>query len=298
MPDPLIILCPARSFSSIVCGMIGQHPDCYGLPEVNLFLGDTLGAVWHSNPTLMRVAGRDGLLRTLAQLHDGAQTADTVARANGWVVQHSDWPVRRVFDHIQELVGNRILVEKSPATTFKREFIERMLNVFPKASILHLIRHPRGTAESLVSLRSGFERLNRVVGNSAAMDPERIWRAAHTLIMTMTADLPLGQCMRIKGEALLSDLDAYLPQICEWLEIRTDADAINAMMHPEQSPYASPGPPGAPRGNDPTFLSSPAIDRTRLTKLKEPSLEGELNWRPGEIFTPETRRVAKQLGYQ
>ena len=299
MQQPLIILCPARSFSSIVCAMIGQHPNCYGLPEVNLFLGDTLEGVWNSYPTvMMRIAGRDGLLRALAQLHEGVQTDDSIAHANEWVARHSNWPVRKVFDHIQELVGNKILVDKSPATTFKREYIERLLNVFPKGNILHLIRHPRSTGESLIGLRSGFELLNRVIANSAARDPERIWRAAHMLIITMTADLPLGQCMRIKGEALLSDLDTYLPQICEWLEIRTDAEAIDAMLHPEQSPYATEGPPSAPRGYDPNFLSNPAIDRARLAKLKEPNLEGELNWRPGETFAPETRRVAKQLGYQ
>ena len=104
--------------------------------------------------------------------------------------------------------------------------------------------------------------------------------------------------MRIKGEALLLDLENYLPQICEWLEIRIDNDAINAMMHPEDSPYNSEGPPGAPRGNDPNFLTHPAIDRARLAKLKEPTLEGELDWRPGELFAPETRKLAKQLGYQ
>jgi len=298
MPEPLIILCPARSYSSIVCGMIGEHPDCYGLPELNLFLGDPLGEALHSFPAIRRFIGRDGLLRALAQLHEGAQTDDTVARAREWVEQHLDWPVRKVFDHIQEMVGDRILIEKSPSTTFKREFMERMLNVFPRASILHLIRHPRGTGESVISLRSAHQGLNRLAGNVASFDPEKTWRTTHELIMNVTENLPLGQCMRLKGEALLADLENYLPQICEWLGIRTDADAIDAMMHPEQSPYARPGPPAAPRGNDPNFLSNPAIDLTRLAKLKEPSLEGELNWRPGEVFAPETCKLAKQLGYQ
>ena len=44
MLAPLFILCPGRSFSSVVASMIGQHPDAYGLPELNLFLGPTLGA--------------------------------------------------------------------------------------------------------------------------------------------------------------------------------------------------------------------------------------------------------------
>jgi hypothetical protein len=298
MPEPLFILCPPRSYSSIACGIIGQHPDCYGLPELNLFLGDTLGEGLNSHPVLKRFMGRDGLLRALAQLHEGVQTDDTVKNAREWIAQHSDWPVRRVFDHIQELIGDKILVEKSPIFARDRQYVERMLNVFPKASILHLIRHPRGMGESYIGLRSTNDTLKQAVENFGARDPEWIWQATHELIVSIAEGLPLGQCMRLKGEALLSDLDNYLPQICEWLEIRADADAIDAMMHPEQSPYACPGPPEAPRGNDPCLLSSPAVDRVRLTKLNEPRLEGEVNWRPGELFARETRRLAKQLGYQ
>jgi hypothetical protein len=278
--------------------MIGQHPDCYGLPELNLFLGDTLGEAWDSRPLLKRFVGRHGLLRTLAQLHEGAQTSETVGHAGEWIKQHSDWPIRKVFDHIQELVGDRILVEKSPIFSREPDYLERMLYVFPKASILHLLRHPRGMGESYISLRSNYEGLARAFEGSAERDPEKRWQETHKVIMTVAADLPVGQYMRLKGEALLSRLDTYLPQICEWLGIRTDAEALDAMMHPEHSPYAFPGPPEAPRGNDPNFLANPAIDRARLAKLKEPSLVGELNWRPGEMFAPETRKLAKQLGYQ
>ena len=136
--------------------------------------------------------GRDGLLRTLAQLHEGTQTADTVARAQEWVTQHSEWPVRKVFDHIQDLVGDRILVEKSPMFAREREYILRMLHVFPEASILHLIRHPRGMGESFINLRSEYDVLNRAVADTEVRDPEKIWMATHELIVETTEELPLG----------------------------------------------------------------------------------------------------------
>jgi hypothetical protein len=298
MPEPLLILCPPRSFSSIVCGIIGQHPDCYGLPEMNLFLGDDLGSVWNGHAVFMRSFGRDGPLRALAELHEGEQTPDSVTRAHEWILRHSDWPIKKVFDHLQELVGpERILVDKSPSTVFRREYLERALRVYPKANYMHLIRHPRGTADSVMSLRAGHEQLARMAGNFAQMDPERIWRTTHNMILALTDPLPLGQCMRLKGEDFLRDLDIFLPQVCEWLGIRSDAEAIAAMMHPEASPYARPGPRGAAHGNDPNFLESPAIDQARLARMREPVLTGELSWRPGDQFQPETRRVAKQLGY-
>jgi hypothetical protein len=103
--------------------------------------------------------------------------------------------------------------------------------------------------------------------------------------------------MRLKGETFLRNLDLYMHQICEWNGIRSDAQAIEAMMHPENSPYARPGPRGAPYGNDPNYLENPAIDHERLAKIREPRLDGELSWRPGETFAPETRRLARQLGY-
>lgn len=296
MPEPLFILCPPRSFSSVVCGMIGQHPQCYGLPELNLFMGDDLGGVWNGFAGFMKAFGRDGLLRLFAQLHEGQQTDDTVARALEWVNQHSGWKIRKVFDHIQEQVGPKILVEKSPSTVYKQDFLERMLREFPNANILHLIRHPRGTADSVLSMRANMPELSRLA-NVPSLDPERVWRVSHEMIVKLTDDLPVGQCMRLKGEALLGNLDVYLPQICGWLGIRADAEAIEAMMHPENSLYAGEGPSAAPRGNDPNFLANPKLDRERMARLREPNMVESLSWRPGEHFEPKTVKLGRRLGY-
>ena len=221
---------------------------------MHLFFADELGEVMQGT---IRDSMVSGLLRALAQLHDGEQTDAGIIRARQWTMTRSNWPIRKVFDYIQELVGPRMLIEKSPATTYSREFIDRMLRNFPKANLLHLTRHPRSTGETLVRLRSQFPRLQQITGGRPKLDPERIWRVNHKVAITATADLPLGQCMRIKGEALMRDLSLYLPQICEWLGLRADAEAIDAMMHPENSPYAKPGPRGAPFGNDPSSWRVP-----------------------------------------
>ena len=292
-PEPLFILCPPRSYSSVVSGIIGQHPQCYGLPELNLLAGDTLGEVWGHPSLYMRSFGRDGLLRVLAQLHEGDQTPDTVAHAREWVERHADWPVSTVFNYLQHLVGPKILVEKSPFFVHQQEFMERLRRTFPKANLLHLVRHPRTMGASVIGLLSR----GRMAGNTATRDPEHIWLQSHERIVETTAGLPIGQCMRIKGETLLRNLDVFLPQICLWLGIRKDEEAMAAMLRPEDSPYASSGPRGAPRGNDPNFLENPRLDFERLARIEEPSLAGELSWRPGQGFKPATVKLARQLGY-
>ena len=297
MPEPLFILCPPRSFSSVVCGIIGQHPECYGLPELNLFVANDLGGIWKGILPGFGNFGHDGMLRTLAQLHEGAQNDDTVAHAEEWVVQHLGWSIRKVFDHLQELIGPKILVEKSPSIVYKQENIDRIIRNFPEASYLHLLRHPRGMAASVLALRENHRILKRVVENSPGADPERTWRQSHERIVAATDKLPNGQSMRLKGEEFLANLDIYLEQICEWLGIRADAEAIDAMMHPERSPYANVGPSRAPRGNDPNFLEHPELDPDRLASIREPLLPGELSWRKGESFDKATVKLAKQLGY-
>ena len=43
LPPPVFVLAPVRSFTSVVCAMIGQHPQMYGLPETNLLCHATVG---------------------------------------------------------------------------------------------------------------------------------------------------------------------------------------------------------------------------------------------------------------
>jgi hypothetical protein len=96
---------------------------------------------------------------------------------------------------------------------------------------------------------------------------------------------------------LLGNLPRFLLQLCEWLGLRRDPEAIDQMLHPERSPYACPGPRGAPLGNDINFLESPKIDPARLAQAAQPTLAGELSWRPGQTFDRQTMKLARQFGY-
>ena len=63
-PDPLVILSPARSFSSVVSTMIGEHPQLYGFPELHICTSDSLEDLiqWEARRGFL---GPPGLLRLL-----------------------------------------------------------------------------------------------------------------------------------------------------------------------------------------------------------------------------------------
>lgn len=336
MRDPLFIVAPPRSYTSVVAGMIGQHPQAYGLPELNLSHADTLGDLWDTMAAVSDISKvarpqslmdrildarpsatggpapsrpeptgsladlvigvtettMAGLLRLLAQLHDGEQTEEAVLRARKWILRRPHWSIAQVFAHIQEALGpDRMLVEKSPRNTFTPENLRRLLDIFPRASFLHLTRHPRTHGKSALDLRKAHGQ-----GNMMG-DPETIWLRTQANILELSRGLATGQYMRIKGEMLLRDPDLYLRQICEWLDLDTDDDSIAAMLHPEDSPYAHVGPPSALYGNDPNFLARPTLDLERLKRIEEPPLLGDVEWKGGRGFTQPVLQMARQFGY-
>lgn len=293
--QPLFILTCMRSYSSVVSAMLGQHPQMYGLPELNPFLADTLGGIIQKLQN-SRPQGLSGLLRTVAELEYQEQTAKTVHQAHAWFAKHAHWPMHDFFAYLGKKVGARILIEKSPTTAIDERRLAQLHHQFPDACCLHLVRHPRPTCASICELQQKTSILtSRRAGIPA--DPEQLWLRINSNILRFTAQLPPDRTLVIQGEQLLSQPELYLPQITEWLDLRTDAIAIAAMQHPEQSPYACLGPPNAPFGHDPNFLNHPHFEK-RPTKAFR--LEGPLEWQPpgNSGFSKATIKVARMLGYQ
>jgi hypothetical protein len=306
-PAPLIILSPPRSFSSVVSTMLGEHPEMYGFPELHLFLGDTVRQVIdleRKHKGGKSHAGPPGLLRSLAQLHDGVQTTGTAIRAAAWLLERADWSTKAMLEYLFQKVSPRVALEKSPPTAIRPQYLERVFAYFPDAFFLHLTRHPLSNRSSLIEFQSQRRARLGETEWQPRMDQLISWHSMHANILNFTATLPAGQTMRIRGEDVLSDPDRYLPQIVNWIGLRTDQQAIEAMKHPENSPYASPGAPPARGGNDPKFMRSPKL---RPGKVKEPSLEdffetkNDIRWLGGsfrEAIEQSPLRVADERDIQ
>jgi hypothetical protein len=306
---PLIILCPARSFSSVVCSMLGQHPQLYGFPELRLFTADTLGALlrhWQEKKGLLdelcgqlfgaaAVECSTGLLRALAELHFGGQTTEAVGEALSWLRARQDWSTRQVFDFLLEAIRPRLGVEKTPETAMSPACMARARALYPDARFLHLTRHPV-TAQR--SLQTHWGRgMQRRRPNANASDLARFcargWCRTHQAILDFTASLPPEQTLRVRGEDLLNEPDTHLPRVAAWLGLRTDPEAIEAMKHPERSPYARLGPTSAWLGYDPGFLHDPRLRPCELPAGLEHPREWDLDF----SLLQTTVELARSLGY-
>lgn len=290
MYQPLIIIAPPGSFSSVVSTMIGQHPQLYDFPELWLFNFATVGEVIDS------LKGKNsGLIRLIAQEHYGMQTKENNWHALKWLKERSHWSTKKVFDYLLDLINPKIGVEKTPATCQKIRFLENSYQFFPQAYYLHLTRHPLPSAKSIEELtynRRKISKQERLIKSS--LDGLLTWFYFHRNILQFTQTLPVGQTMRIKAESLLSEPDLYLPQIAQWLGLQTDLKAVEAMKHPENSPYAYVGSSLARGGNDLKFMRNPQLSPGTIP---EPSLQ---TFWSENLLPPagEINQLAHTLGYQ
>ncbi|QIB35185.1 sulfotransferase family protein [Ancylobacter pratisalsi] len=265
MIEPLFILAPPRSFTSISCGMIGSHPALFGLAEVNIFAVETVGELMEMHRTRRRL--QNGILRSLAELAFGEQSETTCEAARRWLVANPDMTTAELFRTLQEWAEGRGLVDKSPLHVYAPDALSRIASHFPEARFLHLTRHPGDTIESILKLKSemraqALARFPLLAGRAEPFDPEapeKMWLKPHLAIMNLLDTLPGERWMRIRGEDLLANPRVILARIAGWLGISTSNEAIGAMMHPESSPFARPGPANAPYGNDPAFMDHPGL---------------------------------------
>ena len=277
--------------------MLGQHPELAGLPELKLFCYSTLAELETSLPDYWRRRGvthrSPGLLRAVALLLFGGQTAETLREARQWLEARSHWPGASILDVLLARLHPRSAVEKSPEHVLDDVTLERMAAAYPAARYVHLTRHPISTQRSMQEYRKRLAPTDPQIGEPMAGIES--WYEVHRRILLFTASLPAVRHFRVRAEDVLNQSDGTLRAIAGWLGVRTDESAIEAMKHPELSPFADAGPPelGVAGGNDPGFLRDPVPRRASMPDELAPPT----GWSaPTQVWTLVTE-MSERLGY-
>jgi len=294
---PLFVLAPARSYTSVIATMIGQHPQLAGLPELKLFAYRTIAELEASLPSYWIERGfthrSPGLVRALAQIAFGGESAENLAAARAWLLQRGHWSGAAVFDVLMARLTPRMAVEKSPENVTTTAALRRLAAAYPNARFLHLTRHPVTTQASLVEHRlrttPDHARIGEPMAGIAA------WCEIHERILRFAATLPRGRVMRMRAEDVLNDAPARLRAIAQWLRLRTDDAAVEAMCHPEASPFAHFGPSdsGVIGGHDHGFLRDPIPRRVDVPA----TIEQPRGWHGAPVLWRRALKLAGTLGY-
>lgn len=294
--DPILILCTPRSYSSVVCAMLGQHPQLYGFPELNLFVADVLGELLRlgDSQVLYGASYVTGLLRTIAELEFFVQSDETIRYARGWISAHSHWTTKQMFDWLLVRIYPKIGIDKSPRTSLSKRSIDRAFSSYPNSRVIHLTRHPISTLRSLLkSHQNSIDYKLNIDFVWLADFYARFWIQSQESILSIVQQLNRFQVIRVRAEDILFKPDIYLARLSEWLAIDSGPSSIQAMKHPEQSPYSRPAPMNLDGDGDANFLRYPQL--RPLMILEAPSAPPEWNIKPALI--EKMNNLSCLLGY-
>lgn len=274
--------------------MIGEHPDLIGLPETNIFRDDDLGQMWRRYGRGVNWPRKAGLLRTIAYFHDGAQTDETIEAAERFVSERSDWSYVEIANYLVKIAAPYGIVEKSVSTCRDPATLARVREAWPNALYIHVTRQPESIVNSMQA------RVDRVfeIGKGKRLakflqtnSVDEYYTRYTSQILEFMGSLPQRNVMNLRGEDFLTDARPYAKQICEWAGIDSSDAAVDAMMHPENNPFAHTGPEKAPGGMSASFIENPQYSGKPVS-VKELSID------MSDPTLDKHRRKMALLGYQ
>ncbi|MGH9361313.1 MAG: alpha/beta fold hydrolase, partial [Thermoanaerobaculia bacterium] len=214
-PPALFLLSPPRSGSTLLRVMLGGNPRLFAPPELELLNFNTL------RERREAFAGRDafrleGLLRAVMELD---RCGPEEARALVERAEEDGTTTRAFYRRLQEALGDRLLVDKTPTYAWDPVTLRRAEEAFAGARYLHLVRHPYGMIHSFEEAR--IDQIFFPDGHACGRRElgEALWVLAHRNILAFLESVPAERRHTVRFEHLLADPEEVLWRICAFLEV-------------------------------------------------------------------------------
>ncbi len=273
------ILSSPRSGSTLLRVMLAGNPALFSPPELHLLPFEDLG---DRKQQLGVSQLGEGLQRALMDLKGIDAEA---SRALIQALEARNAPIEEVYSLLQELAGNRRLIDKSPSYASNPENLARAERCIEGAKYIHLVRHPYAVLESFCRMR-----MDKLVGNGqqSPLDlAEDIWRASNQNTIEFTKQLSSEQHHLVCYEDLVREPERVLRSLCAFLEVPFAA----AMLNPYEGDRMTDGVHAQSMSlGDPNFGSRKTVDSSMAEAWRKIELP--------RLLRHETQAIAQQLSYQ
>ncbi len=216
-PRAIFILCPPRSGSTLLRVILAGHPQLFSPPELYLLMYNDLAQRRHELANEANSHLLEGTIRSIMQLKGcSADEAEHLMQE----CENSQMSTKQFYALLQEWMGDRILVDKTPLYPLDLEILKRAEEDFQEPLYIHLIRHPYGTIRSYEE-----SKLDRFVPalyeNSFHRSElaELTWLVSHQNITEFLKDIPQQRWMPLKFEDLVTQPQDMVGQLCEFLNL-------------------------------------------------------------------------------
>jgi amino acid adenylation domain-containing protein/non-ribosomal peptide synthase protein (TIGR01720 family) len=278
----VFILSPPRSGSTLLRVMLAGHPRLFAPPELELLNFNTLQERREAFSGIYEPV-LEGTIRTLMEIH--GYDVDT---ATGLMEEYErqNLSTRQFYALLQEWIGDRLLVDKTPAYSMDIDVLRRAEAEFANARYIHLVRHPYATIYSFVEAQL-HEYFFRHPHPFAVRElAELIWTVSHQHVLEFRREIPAERYHRVMYEDLVSRPHVMMEEICQFLGIQFHP----AMVKPYEGKRMTDGiRPMSQMVGDLKFYLRNEIDgkaAERWKRFHANDFLGEVSW-----------QIAETLGY-
>ncbi|HSF43680.1 MAG TPA: amino acid adenylation domain-containing protein, partial [Thermoanaerobaculia bacterium] len=284
-PPAVFVLSPPRSGSTLLRVMLAGHPRLFAPPELELLGFDTLSERRRAFP------GRDafrleGLVRAVMEAL-GLPAEEAAAEVERLEAEGAS--TRLMYRRLQEWIGGRTLVDKTPTYAWDPQALLRAEAGFEAPRYIHLLRHPLGMVRSFEEARIDqiFFQADHPFGRRELA--ELLWNAAYENTLAFLSGIPRERQHAVRFEDLVRDPEGELRRLCAFLEL----DYRPEMAEPYQ---------GAPaRMTDGLYAESRMLGDVKFHRHGRVDAAVADRWREDrseESLGEPTRELAWRLGYE
>ena len=273
------VLSSPRSGSTLLRVMLAGHPDLVSPPELHLLPFNTMQ---ERQEELNTSYLGEGLQRALIELK-GIDSESAQKLVDELVAQNTD--TAKVYRLLQELAGDRLLIDKSPTYASDINNLYAAEATFSNAKYIHLVRHPYAVVESFARMR-----MNKLLGvgdRNPSQLGEAIWTQSNQNTLDFAQTVDPERVLLVRYEELVAQPKAVMQGICEFLEIPFNEEVLK----PYQGDRMTDGVTDSSMSiGDPNFLTRSTIDSQLANAWRDIELPNPLDY--------EARETAALLNYE
>ena len=219
----VFLLSPPRSGSTLLRVMLAGNPALFAPPELELLGFNTLAE------RKAALSGRwalwqEGTIRALMEVYacdaEEARRRMDEAEARGLTVQ-------QLYGELQEAIGGRLLVDKTPSYALDPATLARAEEDFRAPLYVHLLRHPYGMIRSFekAKLEQVFFRPSHPF--SRRQLAELIWDLSQENILDLLSRVPAERQIQLRFEEMLKAPEREMRRVCEFLGVPFDPGMLD-----------------------------------------------------------------------
>jgi amino acid adenylation domain-containing protein len=284
-PQAVFILSPPRSGSTLLRVMLAGHPSLFAPPELELLSFDTL-AERRAALTGKYSFWLEGAIRAVMEIK-GCEMEEARTLIEEYEARNLSVP--QFYRLMQEWIGERRLVDKTPSYALDKEVLRRAESCFDDALYIHLLRHPFGMIRSFeeAKLEQVFFRYEHSFSRRELA--ELIWLVSQQNIGEFLTEVPARRQHRLRFEELVSRPVETLEGLCDFLGLEFHAEMAEPYRRKEQR---------MTDGIHPLSLMLGDVKFHQHTRVDAGVAERWKGQTANDPLSEMTWRVAEDLGYR